>query len=175
MAETAKQRRQSIMKRLESSTEPVTAAALSREMSVTRQVIVGDIALLRAEGCRIIATPRGYLTEGRREGAVRQLACCHSAADTREELFAMVDCGCTVLDVTVEHPVYGQITAPLRLSSRYDVDEFIRKMNSANAAPLSALTEGIHLHALSCPNDAAFEHLRLVLAEKGFLLPEHDG
>ena len=79
-----------------------------------------------------------------------------------------------VQDVIVEHPVYGQLTAPLQLSSRYDVDQFIRSMASSDARPLSALTEGIHLHTLSCPSDDALHHLREKLRAMGVLLEEQD-
>ena len=88
------------------------------------------------------------------------------------ELNAMVDHGCTVLDVTVEHPIYGQLTGSLQLSSRYDVAQFITRSTQAEAQPLSALTEGIHLHSLSCPNEAAFERVQAALRTLGCLLEE---
>ena len=84
------------------------------------------------------------------------------------ELQMMVDNGCTVLDVIVEHPVYGQLTGALQLSSRYDVRQFILRANAAQ--PLSLLTEGVHLHTLSCPDEAAFGRVRGELAGAGFLL-----
>ena len=115
------------------------------------------------------ASPLSALTEGVPAGFLRTIACVHNAAQTRDELNAMVDCGCTVIDVVVEHPVYGQLTAPLAISSRYDVEQFIEKMASASASPLSALTEGIHLHTLSCPDEAVFNHLRDKLREMGML------
>ena len=93
----------------------------------------------------------------------------HSLKGIVDELNAMVDCGCTVIDVVVEHPVYGQLTAPLAISSRYDVEQFMEKMTSASASPLSALTEGVHLHTLSCPDEAVFNHLRDKLREMGML------
>ena len=77
--------------------------------------------------------------------------------------------GCTVLDVIVEHPVYGQLTAPLALSSRYDVEQFIRRMADSHAQPISALTGGVHLHTLSCPSEAVFAHLKATLANMGML------
>ena len=80
----------------------------------------------------------------------------------------MVDCGCTVVDVIVEHPVYGQLTAPLHLSSRLDVDQFMKRMD--RAAPLSQLTGGVHLHTLSCPDETAYEHLLQLLRQRGFLV-----
>lgn len=164
---TATERRSAIYQAL-SSDSPVPAATLAGRFGVTRQVIVGDIALLRAEGRSITATPRGYLIPAR-QGLIRTVACIHDAAQTRAELNAMVDCGCTVIDVVVEHPVYGQLTAELAIASRYDVEQFLFKMGAAAAAPLSALTEGIHLHTLACPDEQVFEHLCQKLRELGVL------
>ena len=165
---TAVQLRNAIYDRLTHATAPLSATALAQQFSVTRQVVVGDIALLRAEGYRITATPRGYLIPAE-TGLIRTIACSHSAEDTRQELFAMVDSGCTVLDVVVEHPVYGQLTAPLALSSRYDVEQFIQRMRDSHAQPISALTDGIHLHTLACPSEDAFAHLKATLQSMGML------
>ena len=164
---TAIERRNAIYQVLSADT-PISATALAGRFGVTRQVVVGDIARLRAEGRSVIATPRGYIIPVP-DGFVRTIACVHNAQQTRDELNAMVDCGCTVIDVVVEHPVYGQLTAPLAISSRYDVEQFIEKMASASASPLSALTEGIHLHTLSCPDEQVFNHLRDKLREMGML------
>lgn len=168
---TAMQRREKIYAQLLTAAAPVSATALARQFGVSRQIIVGDIALLRAGGCNITATPRGYVIVAS-GGITVQLAVCHSGEATRDELYAMVDCGCTVQDVIVEHPVYGQLTAPLQLSSRYDVDQFIHSMASSDARPLSALTEGIHLHTLSCPSDDALAHLKENLRQMGVLLEQ---
>ena len=101
----AQERRQAIARRLEEASGPVSAAVLAREHSVSRQIIVGDIALLRAGGMDIAATPRGYVLPAPAAGLVRTLACRHRADQMEEELNAMVDQGCTVLDVIVEHPI----------------------------------------------------------------------
>ena len=82
----------------------------------------------------------------------------------------MVDHGCTVLDVIVDHPIYGQLTGPLQLTSRYDVSQFIARCARAEARPLSDLTGGIHLHTLSCPNEAAFQRVEAALRELRVLL-----
>ena len=165
---TAAQRRSAIYEQLTRADAPISATALAQRFSVTRQIIVGDIALLRAEGHSITATPRGYVIPSE-TGLLRTIACHHSSEDTQKELFAMVDCGCTVVDVIVEHPVYGQLTAPLALSSRYDVEQFIRRMADSHAQPISALTGGGHLHTLSCPSEDAFAHLKATLADMGML------
>lgn len=166
----AEERRQAIREILERAAEPVSAGALAARFSVSRQIVVGDIALLRAAGAAISATPRGYVTERAPAGLVRQVAVRHTARQMGDELNAVVDNGCTVLDVIVDHPVYGQLTGPLRLASRYDVDQFLARCARSDARPLSDLTEGIHLHTLSCPDEAAYERVRQALRQLGVLL-----
>lgn len=164
----AETRRRGIREALSRAGAPVSAGALARTFGVSRQVIVGDVALLRAGGLSVTATPRGYLLGREEPGLLRQVACRHTAEEMEAELTAMVDNGCTVLDVIVEHPLYGQLTGTLRLSSRYDVGQFIAR--SAAAAPLSLLTEGIHLHTLLCPDEGALQRVRAALRDLGLLM-----
>ena len=166
----AEDRRQAIREVLQQSAQPVSATSLASRFSVSRQVIVGDIALLRASGADISATPRGYIIRRSPVGCVRQVACCHDGTGMEDELNLMVDHGCTVLDVIVEHPIYGQLTGALQIANRYDVQQFILRSKSAEAKPLSALTEGIHLHTLSCPDEAAYERVQAELRALGCLL-----
>lgn len=169
---TAEERRTAIIEILAQSTQPVSASALAGRFGVSRQLIVGDVALLRAGGASITAAARGYLLRRERTGLLRQAACRHRAEDMEQELYIMVDNGCTVLDVIVEHPVYGQLTGALQLASRYDVQQFILRANAAQ--PLSLLTEGVHLHTLSCPGEEAFRRVVEALAQAGFLLEQGD-
>lgn len=166
----AADRRQAILECLQSASLPVSAGALATRFSVSRQVIVGDIALLRAGGAEISATPRGYVIQQSPAGLVQHVACRHSSAEMEAELNIFVDNGCTVLDVIVEHPVYGQITGPLQLSNRYDVQQFIARCT----APLSRLTEGIHLHTVSFPNEDAYRRALAQLDATGFLLKDEE-
>ena len=166
----AEERRQAIQEILQQSSQPVSAGALAARFSVSRQIIVGDIALLRAAGADISATPRGYIARLSPAGLVRQVPCQHDGAGMEAELNAIVDQGCTVLDVIVEHPIYGQLTGPLQLASRYDVGQFIARCAQADARPLSDLTGGIHLHTLSCPSEAAFQRVQEALGQLGVLL-----
>ena len=167
-AMTASERRQQIARLLSASQAPISATTLSQELGVSRQIIVGDIALLRAAGQEITATARGYVIPAQ-NGLLRRIACIHSAEETRDELDAMVDCGCTVVDVIVEHPVYGQLTGQLHLSSRYDVGQLLQKVSRSGARPLSALTGGVHLHTILCPDEAAWHRVRAALDQAGFL------
>ncbi len=162
-----KERRKAILEELKGGGRPVSASALARRLGVSRQIIVGDVALLRSAGAAIAATPRGYMLQEGETGLRRQVACRHTAGEMTAELYAMVDNGCTVVDVIVEHPVYGQLTGGLQLKSRYDVDRFVER--SRGVSPLSLLTEGVHLHTLLCPDEAALERVREALRELGIL------
>ncbi|MDY3014888.1 MAG: transcription repressor NadR [Evtepia sp.] len=161
----AEERRQLIARTL-TADQPVSATALAGKFSVSRQIIVGDIALLRASGMDIVATPRGYKL-GETSGLVRAVACVHSRQDTERELLAIVDNGCTVIDVVVDHPLYGQMTGQLSIASRYDVRQFVEK--AQHAAPLSSLTDGLHIHNLRCPDEESYQRVCRDLEALGVL------
>lgn len=166
----AASRRQAILDRLRTADRPVSASALAAGLNVSRQIIVGDIALLRAGVAEISATPRGYVLPRATDGITRTIACRHTLAQTGQELDILVDNGCTVLDVIVEHPVYGQLTGQLQISSRYDVEQFLARIRDSDAAPLSMLTGGLHLHTLCCPNEDAYTRACAALKAAGLLL-----
>ena len=169
---SSKERRAAILHLLAHSPEALSATSLAGQLGVSRQVIVGDVALLRAGGERISATPRGYVLA--REGGCleRTVACSHRGEETERELNIMVDNGCTVKDVIVEHPIYGQLTGALNLKNRYDVGQFLRRLSREEALPLSALTDGVHLHSLSCPDEASFQRVIEQLREAGLLFQQ---
>lgn len=167
---TAAERRIEIKKTLSAADTPISASALAAKFSVSRQVIVGDIALLRTAGAPISATPRGYIFARQESGIVHQIVCRHADADIIDELNAIVDHGCSVLNVIVEHPVYGELTGELRISSRYDVGIFYQTLCKAAAPPLASLTGGMHIHTLSCPDEEAFARVEQVLRTRGILV-----
>ena len=144
-----------ILALLEEAEEPITGSTLSSLFGVTRQVIVGDVAVLRAQGAGIIATPQGYLLpKAAARGAHRsRVAVRHGAenAELARELNLIVDLGGTVVDVSVEHPLYGELTANLQLSSRQDVQRFIEKMQELQGEPLLVLTGGLSSAYNRCP------------------------
>ena len=160
----AAQRRKVILERLTEANAPLSASVLAGELGVSRQIVVGDVALLRASGTQIDATPRGY-----------QLACVHSTADQmREELYTVVDQGGTVVDVAVENPLYGELRGNLNLASRYDVDHFIQQAADTPECLLSRMTGGVHLHTLSCPTPEAFRRIEAALDAKGLLYKKEE-
>lgn len=170
----AETRRKKILEHLSRSTAPVSATVLAGLFSVSRQVIVGDIALLRASGEEITATPRGYVLTNERPGLIKTVAVQHTEAQTEEELCIFVDNGCVVEDVVVEHNIYGQIVGQLQLASRYDVGQFMDRLENGSATVLSSLTAGIHLHTLRCPDEAAFTRACQALKEAGILLEQEE-
>lgn len=167
-------RRNKIIEILSNSSDPVTGSSLASQLGVTRQVIVQDIAVLRAQGHKILATPRGYtiLVEPRLPGITKLFAVRHNRAQTREELYTIVDLGLEVVDVIVDHPVYGQLTGQLSLSNRQEVDQFIRTIEETGAGLLSSLTDGVHLHTIRGFDKSQFDILENLLEKKGFLLTE---
>lgn len=167
----AAQRRQQILELLRQSTQPVSAGAFAARFHVSRQVIVGDIALLRAANEAIFATPRGYVMNRNTaaDGILRTIACRHGRDNLAEELYTVVDSGCGLIDVIVEHPVYGQLSGQLQIFSRLDADEFLDKLSRNHAAPLSNLTDGVHLHTVLCRSEQAYVRMIQQLKEKDIL------
>ena len=170
----ADERRNAILSQLRISASPISAENLAKKFGVSRQVVVGDIALLRAFGNEISATPRGYVLDRDTGMLTRTLASCHRGEDTDKELNIMVDNGCIVKDVIVEHPIYGQLTGSLEIKSRYDVKQFITRSLECEAQPLSALTDGIHLHTLLCPDEDTYLRVIEELKDAGILLKKED-
>lgn len=166
----AQSRRNGIMEVLQSAETPTSASALAKQFNVSRQIIVGDVALLRASGADISATPKGYVLARERGGILRRVACVHNGEEITRELNICVDHGCCVLDVVVEHPIYGQLAGQLQLSTRYDVSQFVESISQDKAHSLSELTDGVHLHTLRCPDEAAFQRVREELDAAGFLV-----
>lgn len=168
---TSEKRREYIERILKEKNEPVTATVLSKEFSVSRQVIVGDIALMRAAGIKIFATPRGYILDSENEDKISfTIACRHDNENMAKELYIIVDNGGIIHDVTVEHPVYGEIKGELRIASRYDVRAFLEKLNKNEAQPLMHLTGGIHIHNIKCRTDDERKRILESLRREGIIL-----
>lgn len=166
----AAQRRQAILQRLTRSQLPVSAGVLAKELGVSRQIVVGDVALLRAAGTQIDATPRGYQLRGAAEGHTGILACAHNTVEQmRQELYTVVDNGGVVVDVSVDNALYGELRATLNLTSRYDVEAFITQAVENPECLLSRMTGGVHLHTLRCPDEATFRRIQTALDDQGVL------
>lgn len=170
----AQSRRTAIMEVLQKEEQPISASTLAKRYNVSRQIIVGDVALLRAGGADISATPKGYLLARDRGGIQRQIVCIHSGEQMGKELYICVDNGCCVLDVIVEHPVYGQLVGQLQVSTRYEVNQFLALAAQDSVHALSELTDGIHIHTLRCPDEVAFQRVWEALDAEGFLVKNEE-
>lgn len=166
------ERREFLLEMLKKNSEPLKAAQLAQITGVSRQVIVQDMALLRAKEEPILSTSQGYvyINDSPSQDVQRVICSRHSAQDTKRELTLLVDLGITVLDVGVDHSVYGKIFRPLNVKSRLDVQNFLSQMTEKEATLLSSLTDGLHLHTLEAPSVELLDKACKVLAEEGFLV-----
>lgn len=175
----ASERRDRIHQILEDAQEPITARELAKEFNVSRQVIVGDIALLRARNILIIATNAGYLIPKQQASQGThvyrgKIACHHQMDQTRQELELIIDLGGQVEDVEVDHPVFGVITAPLTIRHHEDIDQFISLLDEYQADMLSSITDGVHVHTITTPDRETFLAIKESLDEVGILLRDDE-
>ena len=170
----ATKRRLEIEKRLVDSDIYLSGSELAKEFKVSRQVIVQDIAILRAKGIPILATPQGYIiSKINEEGYRKVIASKHDTLeDLEEELKIIVDNGGKILDVIIEHDIYGDIRVDLGISSRKELKNFIAKLSSGNSKPLSAITDGVHFHTIEVNKKDYMTDILKELDEKGYLIAE---
>jgi len=149
---------------------PLQGKELAEHFGVSRQAIVQDVALLRSRGIPLEATPRGYRFRKEELRRRRLLALSHSKEDVAEELLAIVCLGGRVLDVLVEHPLYGEIRGNIDVSSREDVLRFLGLMKAGGGEPLLVLSGGVHLHTVEAESEEVLDAIERSLEEKGYLL-----
>ena len=166
------ERRELLLKELKESKGPNKGADLAEQFSVSRQVIVKDIALLRAKGEEIIATSRGYIMPQESGLKKRVIACKHKPTDVRDELEIIINNGGRVKDVIIEHSIYGDIRGNLMLESNLDIDKFLEKYQTNAFKLLSSLTNGTHLHTIEALNNSVLDMIENKLAKNNFLLQE---
>lgn len=164
-------RQEEIYNYLLNAKKAVNGTVLSQEFNVSRQAIVQDIALLRASGYDIISTNRGYLVN---DGVMSTRLCLtHSNDDIKAELYAIIDNGGTIKNVIIKHPVYHEITAPLDLATRKEVDEFVTKMEQHQGIPLKELGDGYtHYHEITAPSKKILDNIIADLDKLGFLIKD---
>lgn len=172
MRKKGEQRREWILQSLQSRQLAFKGADLAEQAEVSRQVIVNDINLLKVAGHPIVATSQGYilLDVGADELIRDRVVCHHLPENTMDELQAIVDCGVMVEDVTVEHSVYGEISAKIMVSNRNEISMFMTKIKENNATLLLEMTDGTHLHTLSADSQDKIDEAKAALRSKGYLV-----
>jgi len=167
---TTTERRNEIIQILRSSGTPVIAKSLASRFGVSRQVIVQDMAVIRASTPGILSTNSGYILKQDAPFA-REFKVRHTGSQTAEELTLIVDCGGIVKNISISHKVYGRITAEMDISSRQDVSEFMAALDGSRSSVLSIATSGYHYHLVEAANEGRLDLIQKRLAEAGFLAP----
>ena len=165
-------RREQLLLLLRQAKMPISGTDLAKQLGVSRQVIVQDIALLRASNKNILSTNKGYVLYVPEQDCAkekRSFAVTHTKDDIRDELYTIVDYGGKVLDVVVDHDIYGQLTVDLLLCNRLDVDEFVEQIENSKSRPLNVLTDGEHWHTVEADSEKALDKIEEMLQKKGYL------
>jgi len=164
----AETRRKEIITRLTGLTSPLSASKLAESLNVSRQVIVQDIALLRASGYKIQSFARGYLLESEKAFA-RVLKTIHSDDEAEDELNTIIDFGGLVKDVFVFHKAYGRVSAPMNIKTRNDIKRYVSDIKSGKSSLLKNVTSGFHYHTVVADSEKILKDIENTLWEKGYL------
>lgn len=170
---TGEQRRAEILILLKNQGVPVSGLALAKHFHVSRQVIVQDIALMRAENHHILSTNKGYLyrsdsvadTQPKRVFFVR-----HNTDQVLDEFMTVIELGGKILDVAVEHELYGQIRVDLLIESRQDAMDFSERLSRCRDNPLKVLTDDCHYHTIAAPSEKLLDMIESEFRKKGYLV-----
>ena len=164
---TTAERRAAILQQLAHAGAPLAARTLATHYGVSRQVIVQDLAVIRASHPGIISTARGYVPAG----CTREFKVRHTPDRTGQELNLIVDCGGRVKNISISHRVYGRITAEMDIRSRQDVREFLQSFEDSSSTVLSTATDGYHYHLVEAATPDRLNLIEKELKEHGFLAP----
>lgn len=163
-------RREQLVKMLNDQSDPISGGELSKRLGVSRQVIVQDIALLRASDINIFSTTKGYLIYHSDNPKVKRIfKVKHSTEQIEDELCIIVDNGGKILDVVVNHEIYGDIATALTIRNRQDVYDFVKEVREKKIVPLKDLTDGIHQHTVVADSEDTLDRIALALDKKGYL------
>ncbi len=169
---TGEMRRSQMLQLLQERCAPISGAVLAAHFHVSRQVIVQDIALMRAENRRILSTNKGYLCRSEMQEDMqpkRVFFVRHRDSQVFEEFMTVVELGGRILDVAVEHELYGQIRVDLVIETAQDVKNFTEKLSTCRDNPLKVLTDDCHFHTVAAPSEKLLELIEQELRSKGFL------
>lgn len=176
---TGEERRKELLNTIQKAENPISGAALAKKYNVSRQVIVQDIALLRASHHEIYSTPRGYQiiasyqhtdNSPKTDHMVQRIfRVSHTDEQIEEELNLIVDMGGKVSDVFVEHEVYGSIRADLQIQCRRHVQEFMESIKSGKSSPLKNLTSGVHYHTVEADSEETLDLIEQELNKRDII------
>lgn len=144
-------RREKLLEILQNATESISGAALSKELNVTRQVIVSDITILRCSGYQILSSTKGYLmasNESAQKSLGYHVIACKGEKlnedELRSEFYTVVDNGGGIRGIYLKSPLYGEIQVKMDLHCRRDVEQYLTQMKELNAPFIAVITNGAH-------------------------------
>ena len=167
---TGSRRREEIVSKIKSSEVPVPGKELAKVYDVSRQVIVQDLAVIRASTPGILSTTKGYVIQ-QDSSFTREFKVRHSQDKAAEELNLIVYCGGHVKNISISHRVYGRVTAEMDIRSRQDVNEFAEALRNSRSTVLSSATSGYHYHLIEASSEERLDLIEKQLGEAGFLAP----
>lgn len=167
------ERRKQLLNILSSSNNPVSGGTLAKELNVSRQIIVQDISLLRANGATIFSTNKGYLLQEDRKYS-RVFKVYHTDDQVEEELSTIVDAGGQIRDVFVYHKVYGVLKADMGIKSRRDIRAYMEEISTVKSSLLKNVTSGYHYHTIDAESEEILDAIQEELQQKGFLAKLQD-
>ena len=167
----AAERRKEIVNIIMSEKQAVSGGKLSAMLGVSRQIIVGDISALKADGYDILSTHSGYVIQGT-PLCERVFKVFHTREQTENELNTIIDFGGTVADVFVWHKVYGKMTATLNISSRHHVAQFLEGVRTGKSSELMNITGGYHYHTVRAESEEVLDNIQRALEEQKYIVPE---
>ena len=168
---TTAQRREEILTLLNQADAPIAAKDLAARFGVSRQVIVQDLAVIRASRPNIISTNRGYILQQQETGCLREFKVRHTPEQAGQELNLIVDHGGRVKNISISHRVYGRITAEMDIRSRQDVQEFLQALAGGASTVLSTATDGYHYHLVEAATPDRLDLIGQALKDADFLAP----
>ncbi len=167
---TTTERREEILKQLKKANHAVPAKALAEQFGVSRQIIVGDMSVIRATYPEIISTNKGYIIE-EKTACTREYKVKHGPDRVKEELVLIVDLGGIVRNVSISHRAYGRISAEMNLSSRQDVFDFVERLEDSKSTLLGSVTSGYHYHLVEASSEKRLDRIEEELDKAGYLVP----
>lgn len=166
-------RRESLLKILQESDVAVSGTKLAEKFQISRQVVVQDIALLRAKNHNIISTHKGYILQNK-EDIQRVFKVKHSEEKMLEELNIIVDCGGKIEDVFVYHKLYGVIRVEMNVKSRRDAQRYVEGIKGGVSVPLEQITSEYHYHTVTADSKATLDEIQRELQQNGYLVALRD-
>ena len=165
------ERRKELAGILSESASPIPGCVLSEKLNVSRQIIVQDIAILKASGYDILSTHQGYVLKDS-PLAERVFKVRHTSEQTEDELSCIVNLGGTVVDVFVWHKVYGKISAALNIFSKRSIEKFIEDIKTGRSKELMHITDGYHYHTVRADTKEILDKIEEALTKREYIVPE---